>query len=67
MHVREYLAKYERCCNDLELLRDMETQIVVLRAVGELLPTFRVQGLGFGVLELLRYSGGPDRRPAPCG
>ena len=36
LHVRQYLAKYERCRTDLEALRDMETQIVVLRAVGEI-------------------------------
>ena len=34
--MRQYLAKYERCRTDLEALRDMETQIVVLRAVGEI-------------------------------
>ena len=34
LHVRQYLAKHERTRGDMELLRDMETQIVVLRAVG---------------------------------
>ena len=34
LHVRQYLAKHERTRDDMELLRDMETQIVVLRAVG---------------------------------
>lgn len=37
--MRSYLAKYERCCDDMGLLHDMETQIVVLRAVGAPLPS----------------------------
>ena len=33
-HVRQYLQKYERCTDDRKLLANMETQIIVLRAIG---------------------------------
>ncbi len=33
-HVRQYLQKYERCTDDRKLLASMETQVIVLRAIG---------------------------------
>jgi hypothetical protein len=33
-HVRQYLQKYERCTDDRKMLASLETQIIVLRAIG---------------------------------
>ncbi|KAK9918840.1 hypothetical protein WJX75_007441 [Coccomyxa subellipsoidea] len=35
-HVRQYLQKYERCTDDRKMLASLETQIIVLRAIGAL-------------------------------